>query len=110
LRPPELAESGGSLRLALIVASVATVIVAIDVFSTAVRIGCLAVEAVVLVLTSGERRRAGSGWWDLFAAGVLISIVGAVLAQAASTAGGIVAIAGAALVLVAATLGFPPGE
>ena len=64
----------------------------------------------MLFVTAGERRRLGSGWWDLLAVGVALSILGAALAQAASTAGGIVALVGAALVLVAATLGFPPGE
>jgi hypothetical protein len=51
-----------------------------------------------------------AGWWDLLAAGVGLSILGAHLADAAGTLGGIVAIVGAALVLVGATIGFPPGE
>jgi hypothetical protein len=96
--------------VALIVTGAAAVIIATDLFSTAVRIGCLVVQLGIIALTAGERRRVGSGWWDLMAGGVAISIVGAALAQIASTPGGIVAIVGAALVLVAATLGFPPGE
>ena len=84
--------------------------VALDLFSTAVRVGCLVVLAGVLVLTSGERRRVGSGWWDILAAGFVVSVVGALLAQAAATLGGVVAVVGAALVLVGATVGFPPGE
>jgi hypothetical protein len=110
VRPPELSESGGTLRLALLVAAVAAILVALDLFSTAVRVACLAVLAAVLGITAGERRRLGSGWWDLVAAGTVLSIAGALLAQAAATAGGIIAIAGAALVLVGATIGFPPGE
>jgi hypothetical protein len=68
------------------------------------------VLVAVLAITSGERRRLGSGWWDLFAAGTALSITGALVAQATATPGGIIAIAGAALVLVGATIGFPPGE
>jgi membrane-bound ClpP family serine protease len=64
----------------------------------------------VLAITSGERRRLGSGWWDLFAVGTVLSIAGAALAQAAATPGGVLAIVGAALILVGATIGFPPGE
>jgi membrane-bound ClpP family serine protease len=86
------------------------VILALGLFPTGVRVGCLVALVALAALTSGERRRVGSGWWDLMAAGVALSIVGAVLALAAATAGGIVAIAGAALVLVGATLGFPPGD
>ena len=96
--------------MALIVTGAAAIIIATDLFSTGVRVGCLVVQVGMLVLTAGERRRVGSGWWDLMAGGVAKSVVGAALAQAASTFGGIVAIAGAALVLVGVTLGFPPGE
>ena len=85
-------------------------VVALDLFSTPLRIGCLVVLAAVLVITSGERRRDGSGWWDIMAVGLAVSVVGAVLAQVAETAGGIVAVIGAALILVATTIGFPPGE
>jgi hypothetical protein len=94
----------------MIVAAVAAVIIALDLFSTALRVACLVVVAGVLVVTSRERRRAGSGWWDIMSVGLVVSIVGAALAQAADTAGGIVAVVGAALILVGATLGFPPGE
>lgn len=85
-------------------------VVALDLFSIPVRIACLVVLAAVLMVTSGERRRAGSGWWDVMALGLAVSVVGAVLAQVAETSGGIVAVIGAALILVAATIGFPPGE
>ena len=70
----------------------------------------MVVLAGVLAITSGERRRAGSGWWDIMAVGFVISVAGAALAQVAETPGGIVAVVGAALILVAATIGFPPGE
>ena len=92
------------------VGALAAILIALDLFSTAFRVACLGVHVIVLVITSGERRRLGSGWWDLLAAGTALSIVGALLAQAAATAGGIIAIAGAALILVGATIGFPPGE
>ena len=85
-------------------------VLALGLFSTAVRVGWLIVLVGLVILISGERRRLGSGWWDLMAAGVALSIAGALIAVPAATAGGIVAIAGAALVLVGATLGFPPGQ
>jgi hypothetical protein len=44
------------------------------------------------------------------AIGLAVSVVGAIVAQAAETPGGIVAVVGAALVLVAATIAFPPGD
>jgi hypothetical protein len=88
----------------------AAIIVALDVLPTAVRIGCLAILVAMVAITAGERRRLGSGWWDVLTVGVVLSIAGAVIAIAAATLGGIVAIAGAALVLVGATIGFPPGE
>jgi hypothetical protein len=93
-----------------VVGALAAILIALDLFPTAVRVACLGVLVIVLVITSGERRRLGSGWWDLLATGTALSILGALLAQAAETAGGIIAIAGAALILVGATIGFPPGE
>lgn len=62
------------------------------------------------MITSGERGRVGSGWWDIMAIGLAVSVVGAIVAQVAETPGGIVAVVGAALILVAATIGFPPGD
>ena len=96
--------------MALVVAAAAAIAVALDLFSSSVRIACLAVLVGVAAITAGERRRLGSGWWDLFAVGTALSIAGALLAQVAATPGGILAIVGAALVLVGATIGFPPGR
>ena len=91
-------------------AGAAAIVIALDLFSGAVRVGCLIALVAIAAITSGERRRPGSGWWDVMAAGVALSIVGALLAQVADTPGGITAIIGAVLVLVGVTIGFPPGE
>ena len=107
---PTLSEGGGSLRAALITAAIATVIVSLDIFSTGVRWACLGVIVVIAALTSSERRRPGSGWWDIYVAGTGVAVLGALLAGADETVGGIVAIIGGAILLVACVIGFPPGE
>ncbi len=107
---PTLSDRGGSLRAALITAAVATVIVSLDLFSAGVRWVCLAVIVGIGALCSSERRRRGSGWWDIYVAGAGVAILGALLAGAEATVGGILALIGGALILVACTIGFPPGE
>jgi hypothetical protein len=107
---PTLSERGGSLRAALIAAAIATVIVSLDLFSAGIRWACLALIVVIAALTSSERRRPGSGWWDIYVAGAGVAILGALLAGADETVGGIVAIVGGAMLLVACAVGFPPGE
>ena len=101
----------GWLRVALIVAALAAIVVLLGAFSDPVRIGCLALIAVATVLSFGEFRRPGGGWWALLAAGAVLSVAGAAIAQAAETAGGIVAVLGAALVICGAAIGLPaPGS
>jgi hypothetical protein len=108
--PQALPDSGGWLRLGLIAAGLAAIVLMFDLFPAGVRYACLGVIVAVAALTSGERRRAGSGWWDLFTAGAALSIVGVVLAAGLATIGGIIALAGAVLVVAGAAIGFPPGE
>jgi hypothetical protein len=96
-----------SLRLALVIAAVAAVAVLTGLFSDPVRYGCLAVIALVALVTSPERRRAGGGWWALLAAGAVLSAVGAGVAELNDTIGGLIAVVGGALVVIAATVGFP---
>ena len=107
---PTLSGSGGSLRAALIAAALATVVVALGLFSAGVRWGCLAVLVAIAVITSGERRRRGSGWWDIYAVGVGVSVLGAVIAGASDGVGGIAALIGGAVILISCVIGFPPGE
>jgi hypothetical protein len=110
VRAPSLSESGGDLRAALILAVVAAVVVMFDLFTSGIRYACLGVIVAVGALTATERRRAGSGWWDIFAIGAGISILGALLSGAAEVVGGILALIGGALIIAAAAIGFPPGD
>jgi len=82
----------------------------LDLFSAGIRYACLALVAAVAALTFSERRRAGSGWWDIFAVGIGVSLLGALLSGAAETVGGILALLGGTLIIAAAAVGFPPGE
>lgn len=99
-----------SLRLALVAAAVCAVAVLTGVFSDPVRYACLGVVVVATLATVTERRRPGGGWWTLLAAGAVLSVAGAGLAELNDTAGGLVAVIGGALVVIAATIGFPAGE
>jgi hypothetical protein len=105
--------SVGSLRglqLVLLAVAAATVVIMVDLFSTAVRLACLAVVLAGTAVTADERLQRGGGWWILLAAGAVLSAAGWALSPVAETAGGIVAIVGAALVLIAATIGFPVAD
>jgi hypothetical protein len=82
-------------------------------FSTGVRIACLAAIVGGAWAIEPERSRRGGGWWNLIGLGALLSVAGfavAELAESAETVAGIVAIAGAALVVIGATIGFPIGR
>lgn len=105
-----LSEGGGSLRFALIAAAAAAIFVMLDLASSGVRWGCLVVVAAVAAITLPERRRIGSGWWDIMVVGLGASILGALLSGAAENVGGILALVGGVLIVGAAAIGFPPGE
>jgi hypothetical protein len=96
-----------TLQLTLLVVAAAAIVVMADLFSTVVRIGCLALVLAGSWLTADQRRVRGGGWWLLLTVGAGLSVLGLAISWPADTAGGIVAIVGAALVLIAATIGFP---
>jgi hypothetical protein len=99
-----------ALQVALLAASVASLVVLVDLFGDVVRIACLAVIGLVTVLCAPARRVRGGGWWSLLAIGAAGAIAGAAIAQAAETVGGLIAAIGGVLVVIAATIGFPLAE
>lgn len=99
-----------ALRTALVLASLAAVVILAGLFSDAVRYGCLGVIVIATVLTAGERSRQGGGWWTILGAGAALSAIGAGLSELSETAGGLVAVAGGVLVVVGSAIGFPADE
>jgi hypothetical protein len=95
------------LRFALVAAAASAVAVLTGLFSDPVRYACLGIVALATLATAAERRRQGGGWWSLLAAGAVLSIAGAGLAELNDTLGGLFAVVGGALVVIAATIGFP---
>jgi hypothetical protein len=99
--------SSTALRVALVVAALAAVIVIFNLFGTGFRVFCLVVIGAATLIALPERSREGGGWWWVLAAGAAASILGAIIAQPAETLGGWLALIGGLLVIVAAAIGFP---
>lgn len=102
--------SQAALRTALVVASLAAVVILAGLFSDVVRYACLGVLVLAALITAPERNRKGGGWWTLLGAGVGLSIIGAGLAELSESAGGLVAVAGGVLVVISSVIGFPADE
>jgi hypothetical protein len=98
------------VQVLLVIAALAAIVIMLSLFGTAVMVAGLVVIAVATVLTAPAARGPGRGWWMLLAAGAVLSIVGALVAQAAETPGGWIAVIGGMLVVVAAAIGFPLGS
>jgi len=96
-----------ALRVLLISAAFASLLVLTGVFGDLVSYICLGVIVVATLWTSPERRRTGGGWWMILGAGALLSVAGAGIAELTDTVGGILAVIGGALVVIGATVGFP---
>jgi uncharacterized membrane protein HdeD (DUF308 family) len=99
--------SDAVLRIALIVAAIAALIVVLGIFGTGVRVACLVLIALVTLMALALRPRDGGGWWWILAGGAVGSIAGAIIAQPSATLGGVIALLGGLLVIVAAAIGFP---
>jgi hypothetical protein len=102
--------SQSALRTALVLASLAAVVVLAGLFSDVVRYACVAVILLATLATAGERGRQGGGWWNVLAAGAALSAIGAGIAEASETIGGLIAVAGGVLVVVGSVIGFPADE
>lgn len=107
---PEDGLSQYSLRLVLVLAATAAVVVLAGFFSDLVRYVCIGVIVVATLLCADERRRRGGGWWTLLGVGALLSIAGAGLAEVQDTIGGLLAVVGGALVVIGAVIGFPADD
>ena len=98
------------LQAVLLGTAFAALVVMLGLFSTAIRVICLAAIVSGAWATEPERSRRSGGWWTLVAAGAGLTTIGFVVAEIsdpARTAAGIAAIAGSAMVVVGATIGFP---
>lgn len=95
------------LRTALVLASLAAVVILAGLFSGGVRYGCLGVIVLATLITAGERGREGGGWWTILGAGAMLSAIGAGVSEVSETVGGLVAVGGGALVVVGSVIGFP---
>jgi hypothetical protein len=102
--------SQSALRTALVLASAAAVVILAGVFSDAVRYACLGVIVLATLVTAGERRRQGGGWWNILGIGAALSAIGAAVAEVSDSVGGLLAVAGGVLVVVGSVIGFPADE
>lgn len=102
--------SDAVLRIALVVAAIAALIVVLGILGTGVRVACLVLIALVTAMALPLRPRDGGGWWWILAGGAAASILGAIIAQSSVTLGGIMALLGGLAVIVAAAIGFPRDE
>ena len=102
--------SQSALRTALVLASLAAMVILAGLFSDAVRYGCLGVIVLATIVSAGERSRQGGGWWTVLGAGAALSAIGAGVAELSETVGGLIAVVGGALVVIGSVIGFPADD
>jgi hypothetical protein len=102
--------SQSALRTALVLASLAAVVILAGLFTDAVRYACLGVIVLATLITAGERKRHGGGWWTILGIGTALSAIGAGVSELSETVGGLLAVAGGVLVVVGSVTGFPADE
>jgi hypothetical protein len=95
------------IQFALVLAGAGAVVILLGVLGTGADIAGLAAIVVGTVLTAPAARREGNGWWSLLAVGMVLSVLGALLALATDSVGGLVALLGGIVVITGAAFGFP---
>ena len=95
------------IQFALVLAGAGAVVILLGVLGTGADIAGLAAIVVGTVLTAPAGRREGNGWWPLLAVGMVLSVLGALLALATDSVGGLVALVGGIVVITGAAFGFP---
>ena len=104
------ARSHRPLQVALLLAAAGAAVILLRLFGTVAGIAGLVAIVAGTVLSAPYApgsSEPGRGWWTMLAAGAVISVVAALLAQVAETAGGLLAVLGGVLVAIAVALGFP---
>ena len=96
-----------ALRIALVVAGIAGLVVLLGIFGTGFRIACLVLIALATLITLPMRSDDGGGWWWILAGGAAASIAGAIIAQPSATLGGVIALLGGLAVIIGAVIGCP---
>ena len=99
--------SDAALRIALVVAAIAALVIVLGIFGTGIRIACLLLIALATVIALPLRSDDGGGWWWLLAGGAAASIAGAIIAQPSATLGGVIALLGGLAAIIGAVIGFP---
>jgi len=102
--------SQSALRTAVVLATVAAIVILAGLFSDVVRYVCVGVIVLAAIATVSERSRPGGGWWTLLGAGAALSVVGAGIAELEDSVGGLIAVLGSVLVVIGSVTGFPADE
>ncbi len=106
--PASISTSERALRFGLALAGLGAVLVLVNLFGLAGRLaGFAAIVAGAVLSAPGADRRGGGRWWDVLAAGALLTLAGIAVSFAVGSLGGLLAVAGGILVAVAVALGFP---
>ena len=97
----------GSFPIALLLTGAGAIVILLGVLGTDADLAGLGAIVVGTVLTAPAGRREGNGWWSLLAAGMVLSVIGALLALATDSVGGLVALVGGIIVITGSAFGFP---
>lgn len=97
-------------QLALVLAGAGAVVILLGLLGDAAAIAGLVAICLGTVLAAPAGRGPRGGWWSLLALGAILSLAGALLSLASTSAGGLLALVGGVAVVSAAAMGFPAGE
>ncbi len=104
--PASISTSERTLRLGLALAGFGAVLVLVNLFGLPGRLvglGAMVAGAVLSAPGAGGSR----GWWEVLAAGALLTLAGIAVSFAVASLGGLLAVAGGILAAIAVALGFP---
>ena len=94
-------------QFALLLATVASVVIIVGLFDTAASLVALGAVVLATLLAAPAGRGPGGGWWTLMAVGTLLSGIGAIVAIFSEGIGGLIALLGGVAVISGSAMGFP---
>ncbi|MGZ8666835.1 MAG: hypothetical protein ACXWZM_06960 [Solirubrobacterales bacterium] len=107
--PASTSISERTLRLGLALAGLGAVLVLVNLFGLPGRLVGLGAIVAGVVISAPHADSGGpiGRWWDVLAAGALITLAGVALSFAIDSLGGLLSACGGILVAIAVVLGFP---